>query len=353
MRFQELSTEQFATRLTSILNDAATALMISLGHRLGLFDAMAELELASSQQIADATGCHERYVREWLGALVTAGVVEFLPEAQSYSLPKTHAALLTRSATPNNVAVFAQYIPMLGSVEELIIEAFRHGRGVPYAAYARFHQVMAEESGQTVVAALEEHILPLVDGMDTRLKQGIQVLDIGCGSGLALNRLSQRYPNSSFVGYDISEEGIIRAVKESERNKLTNVRFSCIDASQLKHHEEFDLVTAFDAIHDQAKPLEVLRNIRNALRPGGTFLMQDIHASSQLENNIGHPIGPFIYTISCLHCMSVSLASGGAGLGAAWGKELALQMLEEAGFADIRVETLPHDFQNCYFIMQK
>ena len=120
MRFQELSTEQFATRLTSILNDAATALMISLGHRLGLFDAMAELELASSQQIADATGCHERYVREWLGALVTAGVVEFLPEAQSYSLPKTHAALLTRSATPNNVAVFAQYIPMLGSVEELI-----------------------------------------------------------------------------------------------------------------------------------------------------------------------------------------------------------------------------------------
>ena len=117
--------------------------------------------------------------------------------------------------------------------------------------------------------------------------------------------------------------------------------------------QRFDLITAFDAIHDQAKPDVVLREIFAALRPGGTFLMQDILASSNLENNLENPIAAFLYTISTMHCMTVSLAQGGAGLGTCWGRELAEQMLEEAGFRDVVVEKLPHDDMNYYYIARK
>src|SRR5690606_3222684 len=109
-----------------------------------------------------------------------------------------------------------------------------------------------------------------------------------------------------------------------------------------------DLVTAFDAIHDQARPAAVLANIRRALRPGGVFLMQDIRASSHLERNKDHPLGPYLYTISTMHCMSVSLATGGEGLGTVWGEEKALEMLREAGFARVELHRLPHDIMNNY-----
>jgi SAM-dependent methyltransferase len=116
---------------------------------------------------------------------------------------------------------------------------------------------------------------------------------------------------------------------------------------------DFDLITAFDAIHDQAEPRKVLRGIADALRPDGTFLMQDIAASSHLHKNMEHPIGPFLYTISCMHCMTVSLALDGEGLGTMWGEEKALELLAEAGFTKVRVEQLSHDIQNSYYIAAK
>jgi SAM-dependent methyltransferase len=133
---------------------------------------------------------------------------------------------------------------------------------------------------------------------------------------------------------------------------VTNVRFEVRDATDLER-ESYDLVTAFDAIHDQARPAEVLAAIQQALRPGGLFLMQDIKASSHVHQNMEHPLGTYIYTVSCLHCMSVSLANGGPGLGAAWGRELAVKMLGDAGFAQVRVEELPHDPTNYYYLAPK
>ena len=139
-------------------------------------------------------------------------------------------------------------------------------------------------------------------------------------------------------------------IAEARKRQLGNARFEARDVSRMKARSAFDLVTAFDAIHDQARPREVLAAIRRALRPGGVFLMQDIAASSHLAGNVEHPLGPFLYAISTMHCMSVSLAGGGAGLGAAWGRELAEKMLEQAGFTSVRVETLPHDMLNLYYV---
>lgn len=343
----------FEEKVVNMLNFGSMALMTSLGHRTGLFDAMADESFLTSNEIASATGLNERYVREWLGAMTTAGIVEHRSEGNCYRLPQEHAACLTRNSAPNNLAAFTQYIAVLGAVEDEVLEAFNHGKGVPYSSYKRFHEVMAEDSGQTVVAALNDHILPLVPDVSEKLREGIKVLDVGCGSGRAIVLMAENFPNSHFIGLDISGEAVAVANKTAKSKSLNNADFFAHDTAESFATGEYGLITAFDAIHDQSKPDQVLRNIYEALRPGGTFLMQDIAASSNVENNMDHPIAPFLYTISCMHCMSVSLAGGGPGLGAMWGKEKALEMLEEAGFRNIRVEQLSHDIQNFYYIMLK
>ncbi|MEB3210943.1 MAG: class I SAM-dependent methyltransferase [Leptolyngbyaceae bacterium] len=345
--------EAFASKMLETLNRGAIALMLSIGHRTHLFDTMAGLPPSSSQQIADAAGLQERYVREWLGTMVTGGIVEYDPTDDTYHLPPEHAASLTRNASPENVAAFAQYIPLLGTVEDQIVECFHHGGGVPYSAYGRFHQVMAEDSGQTVVAALLDHILPLVPDLIKELKTGIDVLDVGCGCGKALNTLAQEFPNSHFFGFEISEEAIATAQADAQAQGLKNVHFQVKDAAELEATAVFDLITAFDAIHDQAQPQQVLNNIARALRSGGVYLMQDVQASSYVHRNLEHPVGPLLYTISCMHCTSVSLAMGGPGLGAMWGQEKALEMLKAAGFEQVEIKQLPHDFQNNYYLAHR
>jgi ubiquinone/menaquinone biosynthesis C-methylase UbiE len=345
--------EQFADRLFQIINDAALALMISIGHRTGLFDAMSTLPASTVGQIAAAAGLNERYVREWLGAMVTGRIVEYDERADTYALPPEHAAWLTRAASPNNVAVTAQWMAVLGGAEDAVVDAFHHGRGVPYNAYRRFHTVMAEESRQTVVSGLCEHILPLAEGLVARLESGIDVLDVACGSGRAVIAMAEAFPRSRFTGIDVSAEAVTVGREEIAARGVPNATLVQSDAAELWLDGRYDLVTAFDAIHDQARPARVLERIHAALRPGGTFLMQDIAGHTRLADNMSGALAPFMYTISCMHCMSVSLAAGGPGLGAMWGREKAVEMLAAAGFDGVRVETLPHDPINFYYVTIK
>jgi SAM-dependent methyltransferase len=344
--------EAFAGRMLNVLNSGAIAIMTSIGHRTGLFDTMAELPPSTSQQIANVARLNERYVREWLGAMVTSSFIDFDPETGNYSLPPEHAAWLTRTS-PQNLAVTAQFIPVLAGVEGPVIDCFYQGGGVPYSAYDRFHQVMAEESGQSVVAGLEETILPLIPDLIAVLERGIDVLDVGCGCGRAINVMAQRFPNSRFIGFDFCQDTIAVARLEASDRNLINVQFQVKDAAQLDEVERYDLICTFDAIHDQARPDLVLQGIDRALRPDGIYLMQEIRASSQVNNNLEHPMGPWLYTISCLHCMTVSLSSGGMGLGTVWGREKALEMLAAAGFASVEIKELDLDFVNDYYIVQK
>jgi 2-polyprenyl-3-methyl-5-hydroxy-6-metoxy-1,4-benzoquinol methylase len=342
--------EAFAGRMLELVNGGALTLMISIGHRTGLFDAMAGQPGATSAEIAGRAGLNERYVREWLGAMVTGRVVECDPDEGTYTLPPEHGAWLTRSASPDNFAVTAQFIPLLGAVEDEIVECFSKGGGVPYSSYGRFHQIMAEESNQTVVAGLEEHILPLVPGLVDRLERGISVLDVGCGSGYAINWLARRFPASRFRGYDFEPDAIVAARREATS---PNAEFRVQDVSLIDEPGRYDLVTAFDAIHDQAKPAEVLAAIRRALKDDGVFLMQDIKGFTPHHKNLDNPVAPLMYTISCMHCMTVSLANGGAGLGAMWGREKAEEMLADAGFARVEVSEMPHDILNLWYVARR
>lgn len=347
------TTEEFTERIAATLDGASLTILLSIGHQTGLLDTMAGLPPSTSAQIADAAGLDERYVREWLGGMTTGRVVEYDADTATYSLPAHRAGVLTRAAGPQNLAVVAQFLPLLGEVEQKIIGCFRAGGGLPYSEFPRFHQLMAEESGAMYDASLVDVVLPLVDGLVERLRVGADVADFGCGSGHAVNVMAQAFPASRFTGIDFSEQAIATGIREAADRGLTNATFESHDLSELDKPEAYDVITVFDAIHDQARPARVLENIYRALRPGGVLLMADIKASSRLEENVGVPMSTYLYTTSLMHCMTVSLALDGAGLGTAWGTQLAVAMLGDAGFDDVRVAEIEADPINNYYIARK
>jgi SAM-dependent methyltransferase len=348
----EGSTE-FAERMLRTTNEAALALVVSVGHRTGLFDVMAAMPAATSAEIASRASLDERYVREWLAVMTTGRIVEHDGAAGSYWLPADHAAWLTRAAGMNNLAIGMQYIGLMALVEDQIVDCFRHGGGVPYSAFPRFQAVMAEDSGSVQDATLIDVTLPLVPGLIERLRQGIDVAGVGCGSGHAANLMAEAFPRSRFTGFDFSDTGIAAARLEADRKSLANARFEERDAAHLGETGRFDVITTFDAVHDQARPDLMLAGIAQALRHGGVYLCVETAASSKLAENLDHPLAPFLYTMSCMHCMTVSLADGGMGLGAMWGEQTARKMLGEAGFTSIEVARLDGDIANAYIIASK
>lgn len=345
-----MSAQQFAGRMLGIVNDGALALMISVGHQTKLFDTMSNMPAATSEQIAQAANLNERYVREWLSAMVTGRIVEYDPQAKTFSLPATHAQWLTRSARENNMSLLAQMLQTVAAVEEKVINAFRNGGGVSYADFPHFHRSMADASAPTFDATLIGKALPLAPGLTDRLRSGVSLADVGCGAGHAVNLMAREFPNSRFVGYDFSVDVIRQAREQARVLDLDNVRFEVKDVSRLDIAAQFDVVTAFDAIHDQAKPVQVLSNIHAALRDRGTFFMSDVAGSSALHENMDLPLAPYLYTVSCMHCMTVSLAQNGAGLGTLWGEQQAQQMLAAAGFAEIQKARIDGDILNTYYI---
>ncbi|MFJ7526949.1 Methyltransferase domain-containing protein [Streptomyces sp. MnatMP-M77] len=345
--------EEFAGRMVRVLNDSCLGYLCSLGHRTRLFDVMARLPPSTSEEIAGAAGLHERYVREWLGGVTVGGIVVYDPADRTYRLPPEHAASLCRDAGPDNLASFLQDLALIGLVEDEVVTAFRDGGGVPYSSYPRFQELQAEETARVYDAALVDAIIPLVPGLPERLASdaGLDVLDVGTGQGHAVNLLARAFPAGRFTGVDMSPSGIAAARDEAERLGLPNARFEVADAAGVTG--PYDLVTAFDVIHDLARPAETLAAVAGALRDDGVFLMGDIAASSRLEENLGLPLGPALYTFSVFYCMTVSLGEGGAGLGTVWGRQTALRMLAEAGFGEVAVREVEGDILNVYYVARK
>lgn len=345
--------EAFAGNVLGSLNSAFNTLMISVGQRTGLFDTMANMPPSTSQEIAKAAGLNERYVREWLGGMTVSRFLEHDAARGTYHLPPEHAASLTHAAGPGNLATFAEFLSQMGKVEDEIVDAFRNGGGVPYSKFDKFQQLMRQESAQVFDATLVDVTLPLVPGLIDRLKSGIDVADVGCGAGHAINVMARAFPNSRFTGYDFSEEGIGIGRAEAKDWGLTNASFELQDAAKLDGSKKFDLITVFDAIHDQAQPRKVLKGIAGSLKPGGVFLCSDIAGDTNHGGNMEHPLGAAMYAISTFHCMTVSLALGGEGLGTMWGQQKARELFREAGFTSVDEKFVEGDIMNVYYICTK
>ena len=251
------------------------------------------------------------------------------------------------------MAVFTQYLQLFGGVQGQINAAFASGAGVPASAYPRFQELQARETGPVFEATLVETTLPLVSGLIDELRAGIDVLDVGCGQGHAVNVMARAFPNSRFAGYDISAEGLAAARAEADAWGLGNARFEAVDLAASPASDRFHLVTAFDVVHDLARPREILRSIAGALHDDGTFLMAEFAGSSKLEENHSLALGPTLVALSVFYCMPTSLADGGEGLGTLWGEQQAREYLAEAGFRSVQVAQPEGDEIHAYFVCKK
>jgi SAM-dependent methyltransferase len=339
--------QEFARRLFGFYTNGILTLMVNIGHKTGLFEAMAQGP-GTSQEIADRARLNERYVREWLGAMTTGGIAEYDAASRTFTLPPAHAACLT-GVSSRNLAPGSQTLAMLAKHVPSLIECFRSGGGVPYSAFRPEFTDAQDASWRLLYdGLLIKGFLPLVKGLPERLRAGIRVADIGCGTGHAVNLMAREYPASTFIGYDVGADAIARGRAEAGQMGLPNASFELLDATRLPAEPKFDVITSFDAIHDQRDPAAVLRRIADSLAPGGTYVMVEPKASSRLEDNVGNPFAAYIYGMSVMHCMTVSLADGGAGLGTAWGEETARRMLREAGFSAIEVVDAPGPQNSIY-----
>jgi len=343
----EAAVEEFAGHLFGLFTGGALTYLIEIGRRTGLFAAAAGQPL-TLEELAERAGLNERYVREWLAAMVTSGIYEYAPSTAHYWLPREHAICLTRGAA--DLAPVGALVTALGRHVDAVTEAFRSGGGVPWEAYKpEIHDLMDLLWGPLYEETLVDTILPLAPGFVDRLRAGASVADVACGTGSVLLILAEAFPNCSFVGYDLDADGLARGRSGAEAKGLTNVTFEQCDAADLQPDEPFDVVIVFNAVHDQVDPARMLRRAREALVPGGLFLMNEPRMPDALEDNIDNPMAPFTYSVSTLHCMTVSLAHGGAGLGTGWGEQTALRLLDEAGFGEVTVEQTPSDPGNALF----
>ncbi len=361
---QELQAD-FSNRLTEILNHGALNLALAVGYQLKIFDVMADLDRpVTCQDLARSAGLHERYMQEWLGIMCTGRIIEIHftefsdtgTKEPVYFLPPAHAALLIRKAENSNMGVYTQEIPLLTQIAmSRVLDDFSKGEGIPFSAYPRFQAFMSQLSHAKHRQVLIRHFLPQVGNgrLMTRLKKGIRVCDLGCGQGVALHLMAQHFPASTFTGIDNDGPAIETARQTSRDLKLSNLTFQIKDAAILENDtnlsKQFDYITAFDAIHDQSHPLAALKGVRHMLAEDGMFSMIDIDAASHPAGNMNHPMGPFLYTVSLMHCMPVGLSDQGRGLGMMWGRDTAVSLLEHAGFTRIQVLEMEHDPFNVHY----
>ena len=339
--------EEFAAEALATVNGAMLTLGISIGHRAGLYDAMAELDPATSGEIAAHAGMQERYVREWLAGQLAGGIVGHDPDAGTWWLPREHAPSLTRSAGAGNLAFLATGLSRFAELEDAVLDSFRAGGGVPWSQMTRVQAWQSDLSCGYYHHALDA-ALGSVPALLDRLRGGIHVLDIGCGHGHAALRIADAFPASRVTGIDLAPAGIAAASAEAERLDLRNARFAVRDAAEIEPGAH-DLVLALDVVHDLARPDSTLAAIRAGLRPGGLLLMAEHALSHRPEQNTAHPLAATFYTVSLFHCMTASLAEGGEGLGIAWGDERIRPALTAAGFGAVDSFALDGDPFNVYY----
>ena len=341
--------EAFIGQVLANTSAAMVTTLAALGDRLGLFKTLAALGPATSVDIAAHAGIVERYAREWLGGMTSAGYVTYDAATRRFALPPEHAAALADEGGPMFFGGIYEMLLSASSVVDRVAEAFRAGGGVPQSAYdERFWDGMERFSGGWFDNSLVQQWLAAMPDVERKLRQGAEVADVGCGRGRALIRLAQAFPASRYVGYDAFAPSVERATTHArEAGVADRVRYEVRDAAS-DFHGRFDVITTFDVIHDAVDPVGVLRSIFRALKPDGIYVCLDVNCSDKLEENAG-PLGSMFHGISILYCMTTSLAAGGAGLGTLGLHEHKLRELAAVvGFRDIRRVPIENPFNNLY-----
>jgi len=346
--------ERYVERVTRSMPAGLNCAISSLGDQLGLYGALHRLRTATSQELADHTGLNERWLREWLRHQACMRQIEYDAETDRFYLSPEAVAVMIDTEHPAYFGGgFESATATFGSLPGLI-ESFRSGLGLTYDD----HGPGCASGIERMTRYFNEHtlvpeVLPLLDGTLAKLERGARVADVGCGGGVATLTMAASYPNSEFVGYDISEHALERAREKLHTLDVANVRFVNPQAEPMPESPTFDLVTTFDVIHDAAHPQELLERICRSLKADGTYLCEDIRSfPSFAENLADHRLAGLLYGFSIMVCMSSSLsAPDGAGLGTlGFNEAVAREMTARAGFTRFRRLEFDNPMNNYYEI---
>ena len=346
----------FSFNLFSQLSGAVTAGMIHIGDKLGLYKVLATADGAmTSFDLADASGLHERWIREWLGNQAAARIVAVDhsdPIRPTFSLgPEARAVLADENHPAFGMGMFHRLPATMERLTELP-SCFATGVGFDYDAHGHDGAVGIERSFEPWSNAnLVPVVLPMLEGVIERLRQGIRVADIGCGAGSAVCTMASAFPSSQFVGYDISQHALAIARAKADDKGLTNVRFVDPREDSLPVDGRYGLITTFDCIHDMTHPTEMIKSIRKALSNDGTWLLVDIKALDTLEQNLAkNPMAALMYGISVLSCMASAMSEpNGEGLGTlGLPPSRAEALARDAGFSRFATLDVPHSVNAFY-----
>jgi SAM-dependent methyltransferase len=324
--------KEFAGMMTNDLGAAMQGALSYIGDRLGIFKSLAQAGAVTSAELAAKTGLNERYLREWLGAMTAAKYIIYDAVSGRYSMSPEHAMILANEDSPFFMGGFMQMIvPEVGMAPKLL-EAFRTGTGVPQSEYPpEVFEAIERGSAPMYKHSLVRKWIPAMPQVVEVLNAGGIALDVGCGSGRAVIALANAYPKARLFGYDGHAGSVERARANAKAAGVADrVTFEAVDCTRLPS-AQFDFIATFDVIHDSVDPVGLLKSIRGSLKPDGTYLMVEVNVSNRLEDNI-NPMGRMMYSASTLYCMTVSLAHGGAGIGAMMGEPKARELAQSAGF---------------------
>ena len=356
MSARTVDANRAAALVAQMSADFGGALVMALayaGDRLGLFGVLSDGRARTSQQLASEAKLNERYVREWASALVASDYLTYDPAAETFALSPEQAAVFTDTESPFYYA--GSYLYAQACVRQLprLMAAFSTGEGI---AFSEFGPEISEAIETLFANGYRDTVatewVPAVPGLVERLRRGARVAEVGCGGGRALLSLATAFPASTFVGYDLDETSLDRARRTADDRGLSvRARFERLRAENLDASSGFDLIMAFNCVHDMTHPIEALSGIRNALAGDGRFLWSEARASDRLEENIGM-MGRNIYAASCMHCMTVALTDGGMGLGVVVGETTVRELAAKAGFSTCEPLGVEHPFHRVYVLEQ-
>jgi len=335
----ETKLHEFIGKAVGEWGAAMGAMLILVGDRLGLFQAMAGAGPLSAEQLAAKTGTHPRLIREWLAAQAAGGYVTYDPRSGTYTLPDEQAVALTDDNSPAYIAGAYQVLASVFKDEEKIIQAFKTGKGLGWGDH---HHYLFEGTERffkpNYVANLATSWIPALEGVESRLKEGGKVADVGCGHGVSTILMARAFPKSKIVGFDYHKPSVEWARKQAEKEGLNNVTFEVAGSTDYPG-DDYDLVAFFDCFHDMGNPAGAAKHTLEAVKKkNGSWMLVEPFANDKVEDNL-NPVGRVFYSASTMICVPASLNESGPALGAQAGESRIRDIARSAGFSKFRRAT--------------
>jgi len=333
MPLDETRLNDFIGQVLGDLGGAMSIPLVRIGDALGLYATLDRIGPSTPEDLAAATECHPRYVREWLAAQAASGYVTHVHGEFSLS-PEQAFVFVSPDSPANLIGAFDTAAAMVEN-QAMVQAAFKTGNGVGWGDQAGcLFCSVARMFRPGYVNALVQHWLPALDGVVDQLTAGATVADIGCGHGVSTILMAQAFPKSTFVGYDFHPGSIAAATAHALAHGIANVRFEVGRAQDFPG--SYDFVTCFDCLHDMGDPAAAAAHVRKALKPGGTWMVVEPNAGDQLEDNL-NPVGRLYYSASTMICVPTSLAQEtGTALGAQAGEARIAELIRSGGFTKVR-----------------